>query len=257
MTARVDFIKRKLDHLRCLMVKKTFKPVDMDKFHIILHDSRAGSTFFQEHLNCHPDNTELGEVFNRDKVVTKYYDTEKVQVNYLSHLVDGLHTSHKGCKISFPQIVRHVNTLEFLKTYKDAKFIIVERKNVVASGVSLLVAQKTGKYHTQKKMLVREKHYIDPIELKMLIDWRKAINNTIKNLLNILEARYCCIAYEDLIQNTDSVISGAFEFIGLSEFKSKSSYRKLNPKSLKNIIDNYREVKQYFNKFDEYVWFEG
>nr|WP_320193809.1 sulfotransferase domain-containing protein [uncultured Desulfobacter sp.] len=223
-----------------------FADININNVHIILADSRSGSTYFQENLNCHPENCEFGEIYGQKSFASIFSDQRR-QINFFSQIVSRSGAVNNGCKITFTQLVRNIESVHFLRAYRQCKYILLERTNIVASTVSLLKAQRSGEFHSRQVPVKTEKITINPSELKMMIEYRKAFRNISINLLDLLNIPYFRVTYEAMVEQPKKVFDGVFNFIGLSKCETFSSLKKSNPTRLLDIIENYSEVKRCFD----------
>jgi len=220
--------------------------------HFILADSRSGSTLLQEYLDCHPDNTELGEVFNRGNPIA-HEISHQSQINYLSCLIHKTKTNHVGCKITFQEMARHLEANRFFRFFRGSKYIVLERKNVVAAAVSLMRAQSTGLYHLRGSSAESKKIRVDVLDLDLLIRWRNSIKSLSIDILDVLECERIFIDYEGLVESPQDTINAVFSFMGMESVPTSSSLRKVGPKSLCDAIDNYEEVQKAFPQYAEFL----
>jgi LPS sulfotransferase NodH len=240
----------RFQQVRCLLQSGNPPPVDLERVHIILADSRSGSTLLQEHLNCHPENTELGELFGQGRVVSRDGDPSR-QAGFLKCMIARSSTPETGCKITFTQLIRNLEVVPFLSAFQRARFIFLERENTVAAAVSLVLARHTGSYHERGTKKRHAKVRIDPTELRMLIDSRNAYRDTAKRLLSHLDARMMITSYEELTSDTAGTVGRAFSFLGLSRIATASDLTKVAPSRLADAIENYEEVRAFFERLPE------
>jgi LPS sulfotransferase NodH len=218
----------------------------------IFAEARSGSTWLLETLNSCSELFLLKEIMQpgqRQEFSNRYpeyFNSVEGDVLYIEKqlsLVDGI---QKGCKILFPQAVRFMDIYEFLFNYRDAKFILLRRENVLKGEVSGFVARQFALWHPTEHT---ERHMveIDPELLYKRILWRNLSTTFCINLIKAHCNNFLEITYEELFPVTSRVIDSLCDFLTISN-RSLSPARevKSNPHSLDEIIINYDAVKAYF-----------
>ena len=229
--------------------------MNVENAHFILADSRSGSTLLQDHLNCHPDNTELGEVFGTNTLLPPG-SGYKCEIGYLNCLFSKVATPHKGCKIIFGQLASRLSPIHFLLRYRTCKFILLERENVVQSAVSLLYAEKTGVYHSRGNTTGSGSIKVDAELLKLMIDTRATYKQLGLDCLRTIGANTMRLTYESMLEEPRRTVEKALAFLGLSPVDTASTLRKVTPSNLRGLIENYDEVRAAFAGRSDICFFE-
>jgi len=244
----------------------------MTKF-IILATQRTGSTFLWRYLNSHPQIRAHGEVFYRkDKFsYREYYNSslkkklfhfffqKKVIFSYLDEFFVPLYGEKAiGFKLMYSQLKKYPSIEEWIFLRKP-HIIHLIRKNVLKIIVSRETAKLRKLYHLEKNSNMS----IKPI--KVTLDPKKLIKE-IKEILSDVEKHrkkyaqlpfYLEIKYEDFFQNKEKNTKKILEFLNVKYiFPLEESLKKINPDSLKELIENYTEVVNHLKgtPYEKYLY---
>lgn len=224
-----------------------------DKRLFLFSDARSGSTWLINTLNAHPDISMIDEILNPDfvknfKASRQETDSPDLKGNarfiesYLGHLPG----KYAGCKILFPQAIRFLDFYEFLLNYRNSRFILLYRQNIVKAEISGLIANKHHRWHLVEH---KEKQTItvDPAFLYDRLMWRLSAREFCIRLLNNFCPDTLLFEYEALFADIDSNLKTIAEFldIPLNGFKYGTEI-KANPFPLNELVENYETCKQAF-----------
>ncbi|MDQ3020913.1 MAG: sulfotransferase [Bacteroidota bacterium] len=213
---------------------------------------RTGSNVLANLLSCHP------EVFCDHELFHSIYADTKVIFPYLyirsrSKSLSEINKSVYGFRVKRIQLQlehKYKNYKEILQKFyrKDWKFIYLVRENHLRHRISNLISAQTQIYHLKKlESLSIQKISVNCNELLKSIKLSEQNEQLEKwDLENI---QYIKIVYEkDLLNNNIHQVTAdkIFNFLGLSNHKVETDYRKATPEKLEDLIINYEEVFQFF-----------
>lgn len=218
----------------------------------IFAEARSGSNWLVETLNSHSDIFLLKEImqpgqrnefYSANRVAGKETDSDVIYID--KQLAAGTGRL-KGCKILFPQAVRFMDLYEFVFNYKHAKIILLRRRNSIRAEVSGIVARAGDTWHTRSAMEKRMTK-VDPQFLYQRILWRLQSANFCSDVLKALCPNIFEIHYEDIFFGQKNSLKAICTFLQLNESEiTPSSEVKLNTGSLRDLIANYQEIKDFF-----------
>lgn len=241
----------------------------------ILAEPRSGSSWLMETLNSHPEirlMTEipgpgqgsqlLGEILNPvvNGDIKKYIGGSEKDLHdcleYLEKILaapGGKKERFRGCKVLLNQLT-HIGAgfpEQFLDFYRDAVFIFLYRANLVAGQVSLRLAHKHHTWHVnrQDQIVLKKVHLSPPV---LVADLEKALRcrEQIRRLLAAKRQPCLAISYEELFADPAAALDNIFAFLGLADRKVVFSREmKGNPFLLRQVVDNYQEVKEYLGSY--------
>ncbi len=238
---------------------------------ILLSAGRSGSTWVIDMLNSHPQIKTYEELFlhafkeklewagERDvlpwnahwknhnhgiqSMFKPYY-----RLKYLNHVYsqEESNTKTMGFKLMYHQIKRNWDILPYLLWHK-VHVIHLIRDNFLDVLLSEEGSRLRGIAHaTNQVSPVQIK--LDPSNLLKQLAWKNKKVQWAKHIFSHLGLPYLEISYETLVKsprNFDMVIN----FLGdLDLYRLKSSLKKLNPTSHKDLIENYSDVFDALNK---------
>ena len=145
-----------------------------------------------------------------------------------------------------------------LKLHEEGwKFIHLKRKNHLKHKLSNILASETNIYHIRGNDSENGKKVNVDCDLLMAsIKYSEEIETTEET--NLRTIPHLKIIYEDDISESSKhqeTANKVFRFLGLKEHKVKTEYKKVLPQDLKNILNNYDEVYNYFKetKYSEFL----
>ena len=242
------FIRRATLILKYLIRRKDIKPI------FVIAAPRTGSYLLLDYLSSHPEIDSLGEVINPDIVRgirTKLVSKKEV----LFHIKTSLNTSrlkHGVVKLLSDQMQSHKLSVDDIRNnFPNAKFIILYRQSLLKQYVSNEISKRSGIWKLDKQKN-RQKWDKDSITFKIDSDEFEQFCKSIKQFyLDLLEKDWIknealLLSYEDLINNTKHELEKKlFLFLNLPIAEVKTKLKKMNERSVEEIVINYPEVKEH------------
>lgn len=159
--------------------------------------------------------------------------------------------------IGFKVMVNHMNSIPYIRKWilqNNVKIIILKRENILKKYVSHVASYKRKIAHSTKN--------VENVNISLDIpDCERYIRNTM-NEYKILDSfkkdKNCfSLSYEEFFSDPEKNMKEVLSFIGVNEkipFE-KPKLKKLNSKSLEDIVQNLDEVKLSLenNNFDKYI----
>ena len=232
----------------------------------ILAEPRSGSSWLMETLNSHPEIRLLGEILNqvqypeikafpagREKDFPEWLEYLEIKLN----ASPGRKTRYSGCKILLNQLTLIGEDFAdcFLNHYRDASFIFLTRGNLVAEQISLQLAHKYDIWHVKKmNQVALKKVTLAPAVLVANLEKSLRRRETVIQALKNRNSSFFSLPYEDLFADPGRALSGIFAFLGLADKKPVfSDEMKSNPFRPHEVIENYREVRAYLERFPAFL----
>jgi LPS sulfotransferase NodH len=249
----------------------------MIKF-LIITQPRSGSAWFMSCLNSHPQIYSPGfpTIFSKynlspfkwfkprflqvDNPISPYYkyrsktikrqfahrfNRKKLIFGFLSDLYSSNdNVEAVGFKINYSQLRKYTETFSWIKQ-NDVRIIQLVRNNLLKRLVSHKVANMRN--------LLRATQKVEPIKVHidtggLIEDFRRRQRRFAKyrkDFIDTLGVTYLEVSYESLFSGHDKELRRALQFLGIDNTISLTSdLVKVNPDSLEDIIENYREVEQ-------------
>lgn len=236
-----------------------------EKKFIVVSQPRSGSTYFcNQVLRTNPDVWCFDSLFSQDKPnaikylekiglqkysgldIGRYLDThyEKAFRRYGKYLI--------GFKLFKEDI--DIESYDYLLTCGDFKIILLHRKNVLKSVISLEIAIITGQWNP------RDKSYFEPFDLNIeqcrnrIESYKRSIKYT-KDILDKNCINYFEIEYNEIF-NIDKV-NNLFRFLGTNIITSMPDWGiPLNSPSRYRLINNISEVEELLGSKENGYLFE-
>lgn len=149
--------------------------------------------------------------------------------------------------VGFKLMYNHLDNYRFLSDWilnEDVMIIHLVRKNLLKIYLSRLASKRRQVAHSVQTV-DPIKLYIDP---KTCAEHIKKIEKRQNNARVLLENKtYIEVSYQEFVHNRLASLSKVFEFLDVEDKVieySGANLKKLNPTSLKEIIENYYEVKE-------------
>jgi LPS sulfotransferase NodH len=228
---------------------------------IILAHQRSGSSMLIDTLRKHPQIVGLGELFIPSRMGFNYEEfdgtSEALRVfrdehptEFLDRYIFGAYNDEIqaiGFKL-FPEQIEFrafQGLWRWLEKRTDIKILYLTRRNLLATYVSLLIAQKDGKYGIKDAAeRTQSTISIDPHQCLMEFKSRKQHNAEIER--HIRDHRVLNLAYEDVAQCPDDYVQQVQEFLGVDVRDLKITTVRQEVRPLSEVIENYDELRQYF-----------
>lgn len=241
------------------------KTKGIQKF-IVLSAPRSGSNHLIHFLDSHPSITCFGEPFQpnfllgnpsrtmfENPVILFLYKFFRAThpIFFLNHIIFKQYPEQISA-VGFKIFYEHANlgnmtqVWSYLKRSQKLKIIHLQRKNILKSYVSLLVAFKTGNFISysnatdmQDSRIILDYHlckkYFTTVEA-----WRAEYDHMFskKHIMHIY--------YEDLCNDTTNVLLEVQKFLGVAPELLVSPVMKQSTRPLHQTIKNYSELKRQF-----------
>lgn len=260
--------------------------------HIILTNGRSGSNYFANLLNLHPQVTNYGEVLGEWTLTYKLYNNlPLVKKNdyrsYLDYIYNSKSFFYLGqlysayAKISrktkpnlkYYNQVKHVGIKDFSINFKkrnilkylqerDIAVINLYRENVLKRFISLESMKKTQVVAVRNKSEQKkstEKVYIPVAEMMPQLDlFHQEKEEQFAMIAGLPENKVVNIAYEDYFSSSENQAEynkRIFELLGVDQLSLQSSFRKILPNKLVDLVENYQEVVEALEntKYEKYL----
>lgn len=236
----------------------------------MLHTGRCGSTVLGDLMNQHPQMYWSGEPFERlmklDKslsikevdYVIKEHENKRISAIYsfATKYPTGMHLSKDCINMKIGPYIEHLKSLGY------KKFILIERSNHLKRIVSIEKGRVSGLWHSSNEVNKTKKVVIDPLKFEVGINVYLTLNEYFKQLdddlaevkSNLNEQEFVCINYENDINNDPKVAyKKVCDFTGIEYKSPQVKLKKTNPFPLHQLIENYEEIKEYFEG-SKYAW---
>lgn len=215
---------------------------------VILFIERDGSTYMVSMLSDHP---EINMVYERFSVMKIGGETAAAQLawaqDFYSPAIVG-----RDKAIGFKTKLKDVLDLDGftqLLCDKQVHIIHMQRQNVVKAVVSKINAKrlhdKTGNWNLYKDSDRLPPALIDLNEFEELIQEREALDQELNEYVAQLDLPKINICYEDMLQDRDAVLKQVFQFLNVKWFAVKSKTKKNTSDDLRDVIENYDELRAY------------
>lgn len=236
----------------------------MDKF-ILLAGRRSGTTLLVRSLDSHPqlechknafDVDSRFKYFVVDRPTGKFYRfrTASVQrrldyVLHRQHVVDDFLNEmclpangamSVGVRLAYVQADKHPEVIKWAIA-NDVAVIHLVRENALKTLVSRATSAKRGVRHSTEKVK-RVTVHLPPRQLKRHLG---RLTRQIEKYRRLLAgSRHLEVTYESFVAQREAETQRLLSFLNVDRMASLSSNLvKLNPDSLADIIENYREVE--------------
>ncbi len=225
----------------------------------MLHAGRCGSSVLADLLNQHPDMKWGGEVFEsmlpayykmdpdrraRERIANSMYVHRSKFFGFDSKYLPEQHLRLELANQTPAQYVALLDDLGF--NY----FILLNRKNHLRRAVSVAVGMRSGQWNTLGDVRASGKVRLDPerfvsygVEMPLL-QYFANLDSVHAELEQLLSGFLCLkLVYEDDIQTDPRcAYRRTCEFLGLQAQPVDVRLKKMNPKGLADLIENYAEI---------------
>ena len=237
----------------------------MQKFVIYSHP-RSGSNYLCEALNLSEDIICHGELFNPDEVVyaakskCARKELEEREVNELQFLND-VYQTREARAVGFKHFVSYSKEVSnYVLRNKEIKKLILQRKNLLRSFVSLEIAFQTNVWFELKNSPEKQTEEVKiELDVRKFIRSAKSISNSFDTAIRSLEEQgqdYLLLQYEKMVSSKkEDICKKALSFIS-KEIKPpvlKENSVKQNKGSLEDCLVNYDQVCREL-KGTKYEW---
>ncbi len=217
---------------------------------LIFAQGRTGSKLLTDLLNHHPKIHCDKEIFNS----SFYLGSDHLLFPY--RLVNGKAKFYKNKIYGFKDKVYQIDYQSNIDDawsfvhylyFNNWKIIYLKRRNVFKHALSNYIAKKRGKFHAYKGGKDSEfgKIHINPKELIKRMEKRKKFQKREAKILEGLE--HMNLVYEDDLNNSknqEKTANRIFDYLGLEHVKVRTRFKKVNTRSNKDLISNYKQIEQ-------------
>ena len=256
------------------------KSTGYQKFAIFAHP-RSGSAMLADLIDSHPSAICHKECFTSAGIFHRGFDnlfripvndrslSQKTQImllkfarrvnrtSFLDRTVyhaAAPHISVVGTKFLIPRVVSYSDL--WPRLFKgDIKVIILQRKNILRTHLSLKLAEKLNKFHFREG----EKVEVQQISFSMpeFVQFTKSIEKGFSDLRARAESLQLIeLFYEDLLVDTSKILE-VLDFLNLSHENLQTPLVKPQPKSIEHIVDNFDELHTELRgtKWEEFIYY--
>lgn len=210
---------------------------------LILCNPRSGSSLLSSYLHCHPHINVHDELLNAD---TQNLPTEPLSI--LQQLDDELSTCYPGTvecfKVHVSQLVAtNIDPLEFIRRLNLAFVVVVWRRSLLDSFVSLKIAEATNCWYSETSdSKVYQIHVAEDEFNRFCDETREHWRNMIERIGN--HVNFILIEYSSLNQYPDSSVAPVFRACGLQNVPVETAMKKQNPVDPAAKISNWLSLSR-------------
>jgi LPS sulfotransferase NodH len=227
---------------------------------VVLFIERDGSTYLVSTLGSHPD---VHTVYERFAVMRQKGDGPEDQLDWARRYFTPPLIGTKaavGFKTKLVDVLDHGGFVQVLQE-KGVRIIHMQRRNRIKAVVSRINArrlyEKTGNWNLYKESDRMPPMTVDLDEFKSFVREREEADRVLAEYVAGLGLNTLTVCYEDMLQDRDAVFAGVFDFLNLRPWPVTSKTKKHTSDDLRDVIQNYDEVRaafagsDYENMFDE------
>ncbi|WP_424494771.1 sulfotransferase [Salinimicrobium sp. GXAS 041] len=214
--------------------------------YVVISRSRTGSTWLMTLLRYHPNIICEGELFKQLKgkscvrIWNDFFYKKPKKIEQV------------GFKLFYNHPYDQDQAVwDLIEADKDIRIIHLVRRNYLRSYLSEKIGEKTKKWtesiHKPDRLSIDDK--------KVSLDYKecqKVFERTQKYEINTRERfrdhNFIEVAYEDLQENKEEVLSRIFGFLEVSFIVEEVPNKKQNPEKVSNLLINYKELKAQLSK---------
>ena len=226
----------------------------------MLHIGRVGSTVIGDMMNQHSQIFWDGEPFEKlmksgtnksvnftKRIINKSSNKQRTPIHcFATKFMPEQHLWNECINMDLTSYI------EVLKEMNYNKFLFIKRKNYLSQIVSVLVGRKKKQWHSENKtdkvtkIKVDVNNYKAGYELNLpLLEYFESIDKQYKLLGELVdEKNMITISYEEDIEKDPFIAYNKIcDFIEIDNQEPIISYKKTNPFSLEDMIENFEEVE--------------
>jgi LPS sulfotransferase NodH len=177
-------------------------------------------------------------------------------IDYLENKLSQKSNTYIGCKILLNQLELISNDfpLYFIQNYKNSYFILLYRENMIDTQISLRIAHTYDIWHVKKKEEIKKrKIHVNLNHLYKNLVKSKRVREKILRHLENCGVKKVVIVYEELFKDREKNIKKICDFLNIERVSIRFSDEKRgNPFKAEEVIENFREVKQFLKKYPPY-----
>lgn len=237
--------------LRCLMawryhrriVDTPIQPV------IIVAEARTGSTLLADYLRCHSGVHVGGEVLNpffaaglRRKWISK-----RSAIRHIVHSLYYQPVRVSVVKLHLAHMAWHGVTLRDLEiAIPDVKFLVLYRGSLAEQFVSREIVRETRTFEDRQGRTQRVESL--KVDVGKFVEFAEGMRQEYEEAINTVSDhhRMCFVGYEELAHNpSEAFESRICPFLEMMPVELKTSLRKQNRKSLRELVENFEELEPH------------
>ncbi len=246
---------------------------------VIVTAPRTGSNFLIGRLNVNPAILCHYEIFHDKQIYLGFKDKgiefssdfsnmdvrDRNHIKFLSRIISYNPASAKyiGFKIFIKPMHSKIALKHVLKN-RNIKKILLKRKNLMRSYVSLLIAQKTNLWSSKMIKQVRtgnEEPNSVNVDFQEFLKYSNELTDLFKNVEETIiktDQKFLTIYYEDLIKDQNLNLNAVSDFFLIPHFDytaKESKFKRQNLRNLSQMISNYEEftLKVKGTKFERFL----
>lgn len=217
---------------------------------LILSHPRSGSSLLSSYLMCHPQFFLHGELLNDE--ITAY---SKDVPTLLEQLDDTLSVccsgSIEGFKLHVCQLFnRNIDLLHLIRRLNINFIIIMWRRSLLDSFVSLKIAENTNCWYTETEQNINDRIQVH-IDQEEFIEYGHRLQRQWKLIAEIIgtSVPYHLIEYTDLTRTPSDLLKSLFSACGLPDITVTTNMKKQNPSNLADKIANWDTLHENCKTF--------
>lgn len=170
---------------------------------------------------------------------------------------------YSGCKIFCEQLEFYrIPFAELLSALRDPPVIVLYRKNMLDTYISLQVAFKTGVWFSQEENNECSSVEVNFDEYKHYAETeRQRWKETLSAFARRGRRKVYFLSYEELIENKEESLLGIFSFLNLPPCETIAYSVRQNPFSVAQKVSNFSDVREKLGTFRGNIlnrdWMEG
>ena len=224
---------------------------------VILSAARSGSTLLVDLLNNHPEVVCSLELLNKEEIHNRQLEgaSKRTLLKYIKVAMFqwyGYVKGMSGFKIFSDQLrVTNLRLRDVLTTLNEPKLVILYRRNVLETYVSLEIAKRNNKWYSMtsanaESIDVDWEHFLNYAN-ESIQDWKTSLQQVKNYEHNFI------VSYEELCEDKVEKIKGIIEFLCLPELEWEYLWYsvKQNPKPLEKKVSNYKEITENMRVYDQ------
>ena len=245
--------RKKAWHRLRIFLKYHFRRQEKEPVFVIAK-RRSGSNLLLSYLNSVP---ELSFIPPEPLNSQMYYGipekgiSKRTLLNHLAYSLNDNPTKICGFKMLFFRLKKYNLTLDDIRMrFPKAKFLILYRRSTLEQFVSFKIAEKTNHWLWTRDFKLPGSLKPDLGEFR---DFCELNRNYYAQLFQYPWLRTCSrvLAYEDLAADPQRVFDEKiFPFLRLPSFPVSTTMVKQNSKPLEELLENFKELKLFEEKFD-------
>lgn len=231
----------------------------MKQFIPILTYPRQGSHMLGTAIGQHTKCGFLGELFSYDFRHLKNFEKRADFLQVLDYMFPEF-TKHENCAAIFHMFageshpsfgpIQEATPFYFekiLKKWPINKFIILERKNLLARYASHKLAKfhKRWQLYEGESKLTFERLCITPDELRLDFEHMEFVSQLTREKA-WRHGEYMIIHYEDLLDRFEATMARVFSFYQIPLESVAPTTKKVSNMPLSKLISNWAELRQHF-----------